>query len=140
MKSRGVHAFSNACTFLVVNAFNECREKHFNSPYELFHIPSTQPAARGQSKAYAEAVQAGNYSEQAKLVRLSSNGSEKHLYIKPSLTIGHARTDELKLRKSAILSMHRYLLITNDITNRSGMVDSMGMKHRLNILLHVNTA
>ena len=102
LKARGVPAFSDACTFLVVNAFNECREKQLSPPYELFHIPRTQPAARGQSKAYADAVQADNYDEQAKLVRLSSNGPEIHLYIKPSLTYGHAGTDELTLRESSL--------------------------------------
>jgi hypothetical protein len=102
LKARGAHAFSNACTFLVVNEFNELRRKQLSPPYELFHIPRKQPAARGQSKAYADAVRAGNYEEQAKLVRLSSNGPEKHLYIKPSLTIGHAETDELKLRESKL--------------------------------------
>ena len=102
LKSRGVHAFSSACTFLVINAFNEHKEKFFNLPYKFFHIPSTQPIARGQSKAYVDALRAGNYEEQAKLVRLSTNGPEKHLYVKPSLTIGHAHVDELELRNSEL--------------------------------------
>lgn len=101
-KARGALAFSNVCTFLVVNALNEHREQSFNQEYALFHIPKTQPAARGESKAYSDAVKARNNKEQARLVRLSTNGPEKHLYIKPSLTIGQAAADEVKLRESKL--------------------------------------
>ena len=45
LKARGVHAFSNACNALVVNAFNELTEKQLSPPYKLFHISSMQPAA-----------------------------------------------------------------------------------------------
>ena len=79
-KARGGHTFSNACTFLAVNATNELREKQLISTYELFHIPSMQPDARGRSKAYLGSAQAENIHEQPKLVRLSSNGPAINLH------------------------------------------------------------
>ena len=102
LKARGVQAFSNACTFIVINALNVVEEKLFIPlpPLNFFPIPSTQHIVRGQSKAYTEAVKSGNQIEQVRLVRSATNGGKKqHLYIKASLTFVAANNEKDELSK-----------------------------------------